>query len=93
MMALRKKTNCLRELRLQKGLSGYDLQILSNVPAQEIYRIERGLKKPMPYEKALISDALGLREEVVFPDNLKYSSEIEGLKSLESSFYERMAQG
>jgi transcriptional regulator with XRE-family HTH domain len=91
-MPLRKKRNCLREIRIQNGLSGYDLQILSNIPAQEIYRIERGLKRPMPYEKALISKALGLREEEIFPDELKHNNKIEGLKSLGDSFHERLAQ-
>lgn len=91
-MPLRKKTNCLREIRIQKGLSGYDLQILSDIPAQEIYRIQMGLKRPMPYEKALISKALGLGEEEVFPDELKHNNEIEDLKPLESTFCERLAK-
>lgn len=91
-MSLRRKTNNLRELRIQRRLSGYDLQILSRVPAQEIYRIERGLKRPMPYEKALISKALGIGEEEIFPDKLKHNKEIEGLKSLGRSCHERLAQ-
>lgn len=76
-MPLRKRTNYLREARVRKGLSGYDLQILSNIPAQEIYRIERGLKRPKAYERALLSKALGAEEDRVFPKGLESNGEIE----------------
>lgn len=75
-MALRKKVNCLRELRIQRGLSGYDLQLLSSIPAQEIYRIERGLKRPLPHEKCLLAKALNFSEEIIFPAAMARSGEI-----------------
>lgn len=78
-MALRKKVNRLREIRLSRDLSGYDLQILSRIPAQEVYRIERGLKKPKRYEKALLAKALGLDENEIFPESLERNPEIEGM--------------
>jgi lambda repressor-like predicted transcriptional regulator len=75
-MPLRKKINCLRELRRKTGYSGYDLQILTSIPAQEIYRIERGLKMPFPYEKALIAKALNLPGEIIFPKGMQRNNEI-----------------
>ncbi len=75
-MPLLRRVNRLREIRTNKGLSGYDLQLLSSVPAQEIYRIERGLKKPNKYEKNLIAEALGKSVEEIFPDSLQFSREI-----------------
>ena len=70
-MPLFRKCNNLREIRTEKGLSGYDLQILSSVPAQNIYLIERGLKHPAVHEKHLLSIALEVSEEEIFPDELK----------------------
>ena len=75
-MALLKKVNKLREIRTGRGLSGYDLQLLSSVPAQDIYHIERGLKKPRPYEKKIIAEALGESVEEIFPDSLKFNREV-----------------
>lgn len=76
-MALRKKVNCLREVRRSNGLSGYDLQILSRIPAQEIYRIERGLKRAKRYERALLAKALNTEESTIFPKDMELSAEIE----------------
>jgi len=76
-MPLRKKNNLLREYRRQSGLSGYDLQLLSGISAQAIYLIERGLKRPQRYEKALLSQALSTEEEKLFPNNLERCSIIE----------------
>ncbi len=76
-MALRRKTNRLREIRLSQALSGYDLQILCHIPAQEIYRIERGLKRAKRYEKALLADALKAEESTIFPKDMELSAEIE----------------
>lgn len=75
-MPLLKKLNRLREIRTSKGLSGYDLQLLSSIPAQEIYRIERGLKRPRTYEKNLIAEAFGKSVEEIFPDSLQFNREI-----------------
>ena len=75
-MPLRKKVNCLREIRTQKGFSGYDLQLLSTIPAQSIYQIERGLKRPLLYEKSLLAKALSLPEETIFPAELQRNSEV-----------------
>jgi transcriptional regulator with XRE-family HTH domain len=75
-MPLRRITNHLREIRSSKGLSGYDLQILSKIPAQEIYRIERGLTKPQIYQKHLIADALNASVQKVFPTNLERNQEV-----------------
>ena len=76
-MPLRKKNNLLREHRMQVGLSGYDLQLLSGIPAQTIYLIERGLKRPQRYEKSLLSRALNIEEGKLFPNNLERCSIIE----------------
>ena len=77
-MPLLKKTNRLREIRANKGLSGYDLQILSSIPACSIYLIERGLKRARPYERALLAEALGLPEGKLFPTHLENLPKIEG---------------
>jgi len=77
-MALRRKTNKLREARKACGFSGYDLQILSRIPAQEIYRIERGLKRPKAYECDLLAQALDMPIDEIFPRHLEGNSEIEG---------------
>jgi hypothetical protein len=42
-------------------------------------------------ETALISKALGLGEEEVFPDELKHNNEIENLRPSGDTFCERMA--
>ncbi len=75
-MALMVRKNNLREIRMKKGLSGYDLQLLCHVPAGIIYGIERGLKKPLPYQRTLIVKALGLPEATIFPDEFQRNSEI-----------------
>jgi transcriptional regulator with XRE-family HTH domain len=75
-MPLLRRVNRLREIRINRGLSGYDLQLLSSVPAQEIYRIERGLKRPKKYEKNLIAEALAKSVEEIFPDSLQFNREI-----------------
>ena len=78
-MALRKKVNCLREERNQRGLSGFDLQILSTIPASSIYLIERGLKRPQAYEKRRLSEALNISEDELFPEDMARNPTIEGL--------------
>ena len=75
-MPLRKNINRLCKIRIQKDISGYDLQILSSIPSQEIYRIERGLKRPLPHEKAWIAKALNMPEAEIFPEDLKSNQEV-----------------
>lgn len=77
-MPLSKRVNRLREIRTNRGLSGYDLQLLSSIPAQEIYRIERGLKRPRQYEKSILAEALNKNVEEIFPDSLQFNNEILG---------------
>jgi transcriptional regulator with XRE-family HTH domain len=84
-MALRRKLNRLREVRKARGLSGYDLQVLTRIPAQEIYRIERGLRRVRPYEKEWLAKALQEEVETVFPEELERSKEIEGMENLNLS--------
>ena len=74
---LRKRTNFLREFRRRKGLSAYDLQLLSNIPAYVIYRIERGLAKPKHFERAFLAAAIGAPEEEIFPKNVQVELIIE----------------
>lgn len=76
-MPLMIRKNRLREIRKSQGFSGYDLQILSKIPAQDIYKIERGLKKPLPYEKALVAKALGISEDEVFPEEMQRNREVQ----------------
>jgi transcriptional regulator with XRE-family HTH domain len=78
-MALFVRKNNLRKIRKEKKLSGYDLQLLTNIPAQSIYLIERGIKRPARHERHLISDALGLSVDSVFPDDLRLNDEVEEL--------------
>ncbi len=80
-MPLSRRCNNLREIRIQKGLSGYDLQILSHISAQSIYMIERGLKRPQRYEKHILSETLSVQEEELFPCDLEDSSKIENTES------------
>lgn len=75
-MALRIRSNRLRELRRRSGFSGYDLQALSGVPAHIIYLIERGLQRPACYQKFAIAKSLNVPEEEVFPSNLVASKEV-----------------
>jgi len=75
-MVLRRKLNNLRKIRKEKGLSGYDLQLLTYIPAREIYHIERGLKTPTPYEKTLISEGLNMPKGDIFPDDMQGNKEI-----------------
>ncbi len=76
-MALMIRKNRLREIRKSLKLSGYDLQLLSKIPTQIIYQIERGLKRPAAYEKVLLCEALSLGELEVFPDDLTHNREVE----------------
>jgi transcriptional regulator with XRE-family HTH domain len=73
-MALMRSVNRLREIRLSKGLSGYDLQLLSDIDAKSIYAIERGLKHPSSFEKGALANALGHLEREIFPESMKYHS-------------------
>jgi transcriptional regulator with XRE-family HTH domain len=78
-MPLRRKVNRLREVRKAKGFSAYDLQLLSHVPAQIIYCIERGLQRARPSEKRMLAEALQVSEKDLFPAHLERNQEIEGL--------------
>ena len=75
-MALSLRRNRVRELREKKGLSGYDMQILSKVPAWKVYAIERGLQRARGFEKELIAKALEASVDQVFPVELRNSKEI-----------------
>ena len=77
-MALRRIVNRLREARKSRGLSGYDLQILSRIPACDIYRIERGLLKPKVHHKHLLSEALGVSVPELFPVELEKNPTVTG---------------
>lgn len=81
-MALRRKVNKLREVRKSHGLSAYDLQLLSHIPAQTIYGIERGLRRPRTYEKTFLAQALQEEVETLFPKELERHNEIEGIENL-----------
>ena len=78
-MALRRKRNLVREIREARGLSGYDLQLLSGISAAAIYLIERGIQTPQPHHKLLLAEALGTEADALFPHELARNSEIEGL--------------
>lgn len=77
-MALRRIVNRLREARKSQGLSGYDLQILSRIPACDIYRIERGLLKPQNHHKILLSEVLGISVAELFPIELEKNPTVTG---------------
>jgi transcriptional regulator with XRE-family HTH domain len=75
-MPLMIRKNLLREIRRERRLSGYDLQLLSHIDAQAIYQIERGIKRPQSYEKNLLAEALGLRVEELFPKEMEKNREV-----------------
>lgn len=75
-MSLMIRRNKVRETRMVKGLSAYDLQLITHIPAQTIYGIERGLRGPLQFQKDLIADALGLQESELFPPEMARSSEV-----------------
>ena len=76
MMPLMRRVNKVREIRKALGISAYDLQAISSINAQSIYLIERGLKKPLPYEKALLAEALKVPIEELFPADLERNREV-----------------
>jgi len=75
-MPLMHRKNRLREFRESKSLSGYDLQVLSHITASTVYLIERGIKRPAPYEKHRLADALGEPVEDVFPEDMARNQEV-----------------
>ena len=75
-MALRINRNRLRDIRLGKGLSGVDMNLLTGIPFQRLYYFERGTKTPTTGEKATIAKALGCAVEKVFPMELENSQEV-----------------
>jgi transcriptional regulator with XRE-family HTH domain len=76
-MALMVRKNRLREVRKSLKISAYDLQLLSHIPAQTIYAIERGLKRPAAHEKTFLSQALKLSEFEIFPAELAQNGKVE----------------
>ena len=76
-MALAKRKNRLREVRNTLGVSGYDLQLLSNINVQRIYLIERGLVNPNKSERARLAAALEFSENEVFPTTMRFNKQIE----------------
>lgn len=75
-MPLRRVRNRLREIRKQKGLSAFDLQLLSHTPAWRVYLIERGLGEPRIFERYTLARALDVEEEEIFPEAMSKSQEI-----------------
>jgi len=75
-MALMRKRNRLRELRRAKNLSAIDLQLMTFINHQRIYLIERGVAKPTHAQKVILSEALGVPLEQLFPANMSRNQDI-----------------
>jgi transcriptional regulator with XRE-family HTH domain len=75
-MALLRKRNRLREVRKAKGLSALDLQLMTPINHQRIYLIERGIVKPTHAQKVILSEALGVPLEQLFPADMSRNQDI-----------------
>ncbi|MBP1925853.1 transcriptional regulator with XRE-family HTH domain [Sedimentibacter acidaminivorans] len=60
------KDNKLREIRASKGLSQFDLSMMTRIPPSEISRLENGKIYAYPGWRRKISDALNIPEENIF---------------------------
>lgn len=58
--------NLLKEIRLIKGLTQFELSIRTKIHPIEISRIERGIVKPYPGWRRRIAAALGVSEKEIF---------------------------
>lgn len=60
--------NNLKRLREEKGLSQLKLSILTEISQSDISQVENGKKYPFPNWRRKFSDALGVEENVIFPN-------------------------
>lgn len=60
--------NLIRELRFRKGITQDELFLKTKIHQARISRLERGIFKASPQERKLISEALEVSEEEVFPE-------------------------
>lgn len=61
--------NRLREVRVIKRVSQFQLRLLSGVHQSKISLIENGLMEPRIDEARKLSKALGVRPEEIFPQS------------------------
>ncbi len=59
--------NNMRELRFKMGLTLADLWLRTKIHQPKLSQIERGIFEPTPDEIAIISKALGVPKDEVFP--------------------------
>ncbi len=60
--------NKLREVRVVKRISQFQLRVLTGVHQSKISMIENGLVQPREDEKERLARALGMREEDIFQE-------------------------
>lgn len=61
--------NKLRELRVIKRITQFQLRLSTGIHQSKISMIENGLIEPREDEKKRLSKALGVRPEEIFPNN------------------------
>ncbi len=59
----------LRNVRVLKRLTQYDIQMRAGIPQCKISLIERGYLQPKEEEKKRLAKALGVRPEEIWPKN------------------------
>lgn len=62
------KKNRLREVRLLKGMSQFDLALITKINSAEISKIENGKIFPYAGWKRRLSDALNVSINEIFPE-------------------------
>ncbi|GAH74941.1 unnamed protein product [marine sediment metagenome] len=60
--------NKLKQIRFFCGLTQDDIYLLTNIWPSQISRIERGIFRPTPKEKKLLSKALKIPIREIFPE-------------------------
>jgi len=60
--------NKVREFRLEKGLTQFELSKISNITQADLSQIERGKIHPYPGWRRRLSKALSVKEKYLFPE-------------------------
>jgi len=60
--------NRLKQVRQEKGFTQFQLAKMADVHPIDISRIERGVIRPYPNWRKRIAKALGVSEDVLFPE-------------------------
>ncbi len=60
--------NKLKYLRIEKGMTQFELAKLSNISQTDICRIENGDIRPYPGWRQRLAQGLGVSENEIFPE-------------------------